>query len=264
MNARLTKVSLTVLTTLCAVLVAAGVAHAATSAKLEPAAAQAKADALLAQARAVSGGKAWDALQSLAMTADAQSSAMGKFSYSTKVQLGAAPQEIARITIGKYQFAWGWDGQQAWDQDPTGAVTVLQQANAIAERRNAVFGDSYGYLMPSRVQFARQYLGQRTVVDTAGHSTVYDVVSVTPEGGAAIELLLNTQTHRVEGQIGTVGDPVQRQQFSDFRSVDGLQLPFVMESFEAATGKPLDRTRVQGYQLNIPVTAADFAKPAAQ
>lgn len=260
MKTRLKKVSSKAVTALCAGLVVAGVAHAAASAKLDPAAAQAKADVLLAQAREVSGGKAWDALQRLAMTADAQSSAMGSFSYNTKVLLGAAPAEVASITVGKYQFAWGWDGQQGWNQDPAGAVEMLQKPNDIAERRSVVFGDSYGYLMASRVKFARQYLGQRTI---AGDSTLYDVVSVTPEGGTTIELLLNAQTHRVEGQVGTVGDPVQRQRFSEFRTVDGLQLPFVIESFAAATGKPLDRTSVKSYQTNLTIHATEMAAPKA-
>ncbi|MBV1774596.1 hypothetical protein KSF73_02585 [Burkholderiaceae bacterium DAT-1] len=231
--------------TLCGLLAITGIVHA------DP-----QADAILAQARQASGGKAWDTLNSLEMEASAQSSAMGQFAYRIKVSLTTAPREIAQIEMGPLHVSWAWDGQQGWNTDPAGSVQMLQQPAEIKERRTAVFGDAYGYFFTDRIPSERRYLGKRTIQHTA-----YDVVSVTPAGGAAIELLVNERTHLIEGQIGTIGEPIQRQRFSDFRTVNGMLVPFQIESLNAANDTPLDRTTVKAYRPNVAVSDADFAAP---
>jgi hypothetical protein len=221
--------------------------------------ADAKADAVLASARKASGGAAWDALTSLGVEAEADSNAMGKFNYRIKVAIATSPREVAHIQAGNMTAAWGWDGEHGWDMDPSGAVQTMQKPSDIAERRTAVYGDAYGYFFLDRIKAERSYVGRRQY---EGKS--FDVVRITPEGGAAIELWVNAKTHWVERQVGTSGDPVQTQTFADFRQVGGVTVPFSIRSFDKATGKQLDATMVKTVKANIDVSDSEFAAPAAK
>ncbi len=70
-----------------------------------------------------------------------------------------------------------------------------------------------------------------------------------------LDLKEDRKSNNAFGQSGTVS-----VLYRDYRTVDGLQLPFVIES-GAGSGKPTDRMVIDKIQLNPPLDDALFARP---
>jgi hypothetical protein len=217
-----------------------------------------RAEAVLAMAKASSGGAAWDAITAIRVESALETGGE-KGHYSAKASLKPSPRESVHLQVGAMQLGFGWDGTQGWDLDPSGAVKVQTVAQEIAERRSAVYSDLIGYFRPGRLGASLHYVGKRQV--GADH---YEVLSIVPQGGAAFELWINNKTHRIERQVATTSNPLQMQLFSDFRTVGGVTVPFAIRTLVKVDGKEAeqDRSSVTTFELNPALNDADFAMPS--
>jgi zinc protease len=87
-------------------------------------------------------------------------------------------------------------------------------------------------------------------------------------GGGAMQsvvLLLDPATdlvlaQRYDGPVSGAGREMIEEQFSDYRSVDGLQVAFA--AVVRAAGLPVLTRRVREFELNVPLAAGLFTRPA--
>lgn len=219
---------------------------------------EAWAEAVMAIAKTRSGGARWDTITTIQMESVIESDGT-KGTYSLKAALAPSPRESANIQMGPTHMAYGWDGKQGWDLDPTGAVKVQTVRQEIAERRSAVYSDVIGYFRRDRLGAALHYLGKRQA--GADH---FDAVRISPAGGAPFELWINSKTHMIERQVAATSNPMQTQVFSDFRVVDGVTIPFAIRTVVKLDGKntDADRSTVTAFAINVPLSDADFTPPS--
>jgi len=119
----------------------------------------------------------------------------------------------------------GYDGTSAWHFGPDGKVVVITDPAQLAQEMTGAYFTIGGYFYPDRFPSTFKYLGRKK----AGQR-VYDVVAVTPQGGVANDLWLDTHNHRVmrftvEGADGT--GVILR-----YRVVDGTWIGFQNQQSE--------------------------------
>jgi len=142
----------------------------------------------------------------------------------------------------------GYDGTNVWNRDAGGAVwndgSVLARSSAIDQAyqiRMLLWSPSYGGA--AVVALPEQ--------SAAGHR--YDVLRVTPPGGAPYDLWIDTATHLPGRTVLTVGTTTTTTVFSDYRRVHGLMQPFAVGNIDS-----------NGDQLDFVAAGADADDPAAE
>jgi len=113
------------------------------------------------------------------------------------------------------------------------------------------------------------YKQRNTKLDLAGKEKVGDrdalVLTVTPAAGPPSRLFIDAETYLPIRSVVTVnvpeagGDVEQTIEFSDYRDVDGVKVPFVLKGSSAVQNFTITATNVQH---NVKVDEALFSKPA--
>jgi hypothetical protein len=212
----------------------------------------AQADALLRQSKAASGGAAWDRLGGWHERGVIER-AGGETSYEIWLDV-RRPGMVSQITAaGRWQTR-GFDGKTTWVIDASDGASADAGAKAVSEaRRNDYFGH-YGFYFPDRFAAKREYLGAQAI-----NNITYDVVRVTPDGGAAMDLWIDRGTHRLTALDDPTQTPATITTLTDFRQVSGVLLPFAVT--QKAVGSPaVSRRRIASYDFD-PVDPKRFASP---
>lgn len=214
------------------------------------------ATALLARARAASGGENWDTATSLSGQGQMKAAGLNG-PVETRDDL-VTGRSVVRYSLGLLKGASGYDGSVSWNQDPGGEVARLDAPEAQRQARTAAWLNARAYWFPqrgaavySRAQ-AREASGRR-----------YDIVIATPAGGDAVELWFNTDSGLIERYVtGPAGRDQTVVALDDWREVDGLRLPF-RQITDTGTD---EANRVEIIYANLTtkgaIADADFAVPA--
>lgn len=225
-------------------------------ARTEPAKADAvKLDpqALLAGAKAASGGAAWDALKSQHSVVKLGAAGLvGTAERWSDVETGRA---LLRYSIGPVSGALGNDGKVVWTQDGTDEPKVETSPAALELAANAAYRDRLAFFFPDRVPARIEYK-ERAQAD----GRTFDVLAITPKGGRTFEFWLDAQTKLIERLVENEGDTTRTEIYSDRREVQGVRIPYKVLT---RRGDPkFDETvEVQKLAFNEPVTAIAFGVP---
>jgi hypothetical protein len=222
----------------------------------QPAAAQSDpavhAAALLAEAKAASGGAAWDALggwheTGVAIVGDVQ----GR--YDTWVDLRRMGMANHHVLAGASQTR-GFDGTTVWLVDSAGRLHASQAPADVATARQGAYVSAWGFFFPDRFPAQRVFIGTATV-DGAD----FDIVRATPEGGLPMELWIDRRTHLVSRMVDRSGPHTSVAILSDFRTVGGVVTPFVVAESD---GDPKHTLELHLGAIDFsPVDPARFAPP---
>lgn len=216
--------------------------------------------AVLARAKAASGGTLWDGAR--AWRGDGTFAAgglSGEFHMLVDLQTGRSADSYR---LGSVSGADGYDGVRGWGQDPGGEIAALDAPEAVRRARTQAWLDAHAYWFPQRLAATIDKVESRQ-----DRGKKYAVVTATPNDGDPVVLWF-------AGDSGLLARVDQRQAqdtatttFDDYRDVAGLRLPFhVVTDMTDAAGRtdPRRRTEVRFAQIatNVAVAAADFAMPA--
>jgi len=211
--------------------------------------------ALLAAAKAASGGSAWDALRTQHSVVKLGAAGLeGSAERWSDIESGRA---LLRFSIGPVTGAMGNDGKVVWTQDGTDEPQVQTSATALELAANAAYRDRLAFWFPERMP-ARVDYKERAEAD----GRAYDVVTVTPKGGRAFEFWLDPETKLIERLVENEGEATRTEIYSDRREVQGVRIPFKVLS---RRGDPkFDETlEVQKLTYNEPLADVAFGPPEA-
>jgi len=174
---------------------------------------------VLAQARRAAGGDIWEDLRSIKVAGTIGAGGLsGPYEQLVDLQIGRL---VTSYTLGPAKVARGFDGSVAWQRSPTGEVGVQDSEAGLRAASTDAYLNARGYLFRSRWTSTTEALGMRS--EKAGR---FAVIRVVPVNGQAIELWFNRDTHLLDRAVQNVAGKDSVKRFSDYRSVDGVWLPF--------------------------------------
>jgi hypothetical protein len=209
--------------------------------------------AVLAQAKAASGGAAWDALRTQ----------HSKVSILTGAITGSAERwsefatgrSLLVYTIGPVSGAAGFDGKTAWSQDASGKSQPETSDAAREVAANAAYRDRLAFWYPERAAGRIAYK-ERAEADGAW----FDVIRITPEGGRPFELWINTETKLIERLVEREGQTTRTELYSDIRDVSGVKIPFRVRA-SRDDARHDEFVTVELMEFNAPLAGVRFAQP---
>ena len=134
------------------------------------------------------------------------------------------------IEAGPLSGSSGYDGSHAWNRDAGGVVYDDGSVDARDAALDAVYLNRYAPWLPGHGGGSVTYAGER-----ADAGARYDVLSVAPPGSLPFELWLDARTHLPARSVTPIGQTTTVTRWSDYRPVNGLQVPFA-QSVETDQG----------------------------
>jgi hypothetical protein len=138
----------------------------------------------------------------------------------TDLASGGANATYARL--GRFSLSSGYDEQAAWTRDQSGVVWVDGSEQGHAAAANEAYRESYALWTASHGGAAvalQQPRSERNVT--------FDVVRVKPPGSViSFDVWIDRTTHLPARYVETAAAVTTTTQLSDYRSVNGVELPF--------------------------------------
>jgi hypothetical protein len=206
---------------------------------------------------AVGGRAAWQKLKSRSSMGTVEVPSMN-LSGTVVIHEKAPDKMLTIIIIAGSAFRQGFDGTIGWAQDPQDGLREQTGAELAEARRQS---DFYGPFDLHQHYPKLVSLGVEKVDDR----DAYVLEATPPEGGepdklyfdaiSGLPVQLISQHHTPEGVSEF------REQFSDYRVVDGVKLPFTIS--QEGSGSSFT-VRIDEVRHNIEFEDSEFAKPAVQ
>jgi hypothetical protein len=195
---------------------AAGLALALTAAQACAADGYSRAAAaVLARARAASGGAAWNRLRGWHETGRLDGARyeawFDPLRYGMRIEVHG-PEGVS---------VHGFNGVGDWRIGADGRVSGAADHAALARARTEAFFRGEGYFYPGRFDAEARDLGVRRV----GRRS-FEVLRVRPWGGEARELWFDAQTHLLARIVDRTGPKPVVEELSDYRKVGPLRVAF--------------------------------------
>jgi hypothetical protein len=154
--------------------------------------------------------------------------------------------------LGVIKLRQGFDGRTAWVIDQNG-----QQSEVVGKEKemiiNAAYQAGFSYLFKDRMQGDVAYY-KDTIVD----SQKYYIFSALPAGGDTLGLFVNAVSGRVEIVRARLDELDIYDFYSDFRPVDGLEMPFACKT-NSAVPQFNALTEFTEIEINVPMDDDIFA-----
>ena len=211
--------------------------------------------AILAAAKAASGGSSWDALrtQHSKVSIDA-AGVKGTAERWSDIYTG---RSYIKYSIGPVSGAAGFDGKTAWSQDGAGQSRAESSDAARELAVNAAYRDKLAFWYPDRAPAQISFLDR-----VAEDGAQFDVINIVPAGGRAFQFWINSDTHLIERLVERETQETRTEFLMDLRDVEGVKVPYRVR---ATRGDPRqdEVITVEKLDYNWPLTGIVFAQPAA-
>lgn len=206
---------------------------------------------LLAQMREACGGRAWDRVQGWHETGTADLPGMAGVAYETWHDIKTLKSATTNRVNGRVIRRVGFDGANYWQARGTGAAEVGRDPEKLRRQRRDAYISSFAFFFPERFPARFEHLGKR-----AHEARNYEVIRVTPENSASVEIWVDPRTRRVARFVAEG----EHAELSDYRSFAG-------GICSATTGRQGDGEPAHDLVLHVetvemgPVRPSIFAAP---
>ena len=210
--------------------------------------------AILAAAKAASGGAAWDALRTQHSTVTINTAGVrGTAERWADIYSG---RSLIKYSLGPVTGAAGYDGKSAWSQDGSGQSHAETSDVARELAVNAAYRDKLAFWYPDRAAAQIAFIDR-----IASDGAQFDVIRIVPEGGRAFQFWINSDTHLIERLVEREAIDTRTEYLMDLRDVEGVKVPFRVR---ATRGDPRqdEVVTVDKLDYNWPLNGALFAQPA--
>jgi Aspartyl protease/PDZ domain len=207
--------------------------------------------------KAATGGKAWAKKAALDLRYDYSGQGLtGTNASLDDLRNGAF---VDSYDIAPNKGANGYDGARAWEQEPSGTVTYQAGGDTVPLAITESYQDQNLWWRKDRGGAAIESLGRKT-----DRGANFDVLRVTPQGGAALESWFDAKTHLLARTVELQGTQTITTFYSNYKPVDGVLLAhkLVVDDGSGPQGlqtMTLTSARFLGHQ-----DPARFAKPTGQ
>lgn len=210
-------------------------------------------DEILARAKAAAGGSAFDAIHTIRIKGKLSTGGLTGTAESLRdVSTG---RYVERIQLGPLSEADGFDGATAWSQDASGQ----SRAEEGGDGRLGAIGEAYRGALA--YWYPRRWPAQ--IEDTGGreeNGRRFMTLRITPKGGRPFDLWIDAATMLIDRTVEKAAIETRTMFVSDYRTVDGVKLPFASRS---TNGDPrYDQiVTIDTVALNVPAEDASFRRP---
>ncbi|MEO6968365.1 MAG: PDZ domain-containing protein [Rhodanobacteraceae bacterium] len=153
-------------------------------------------------------------------------------------------RSVDRYTLGPANGAQGYDGKQAWQQDPSGTVNIEAGGDALPLAINNAYRNANLWWKPDFGGAAISSNGEKPC-----DKSQCDVLSITPKGGKPFEAWFDAKTHLLSRVIEKQGPQTVTTTLSDYQPLDGAQIPHKLVNDSGLGAK---------YLQTVTVTSAQF------
>lgn len=209
---------------------------------------------ILARAKQAAGGDAWNRIRTT--HTQVKLSASGLTGTGESWEDTETGHFLDRYQLGPVSGANGFDGQIVWSQDASKQVRIEGDAEARESNANEAYRRSLAYWFLERWSAAMEYLGERE--DQAKR---FHVVRIKPKGGRPFDLWVDAETFLFNRTVEKGALETRTVYFSDYRTVDGVKIPFAVRSTNGETRYDQLIT-VEIVEFNQAAEAAMFHAPA--
>lgn len=216
------------------------------------------ADRILDRYLEAEGGRtAWQKLTSRVSTGKVDVPSMS-LSGTVEIYEKAPDFVLGTVTIAGASFRQGFDGTVGWTDDPQNGLRELAGAELAETRRES---DFYHTLDLRKLYTKFTVVGREKI----GEREAYVIEAVPADGGEADKMYFDTQTGLALRVINhrhvAEGVTEFRQDFEEYRDVDGIKLPFVIHQTDGSTAYTITISEVHH---NVSIEDSQFVKPAVQ
>ncbi|WP_130619182.1 aspartyl protease family protein [Dyella amyloliquefaciens] len=213
-------------------------------------------DTLLHALRQAYGGTHWN--QAVALQADGKETGddlAGPWHMLVDLRNG---QFVNRMRNEVFAAAEGADAQGRWREDITGLVHPLDSDEARTVGITENWLRRFGFLD------THAPVSYRVLPDAQEKGHSWQRIEATPAGGRTVTLWIDPATHRLDRATWPSSFLVVTQRYGDYRDVNGLKLPFRIETSSAnlagnADGSSIDV--VESYKVLDATPTAELRRP---
>ncbi len=181
------------------------------------------APAILAAMREAAGGANWSRVRSLHIVADL--SADGRQAKAERWEDVGTGRYLTRNTWPSYTIENGFDGITPWRQGRSRIAYALGDTDSFFVAADEAFRVSRAWWFPDRHPATIAWAGTREE-----GARRFDVLEITPEGGRMFQAWIDATTHLLDRTIEEQAEEAEVTRYADYRSVQGLVLPFVIRT----------------------------------
>ena len=172
---------------------------------------------ILSANHAAMGGDAWNG--KVTLTLHYSYSGQGLTGTTSSVEDLVRGAFVDSYDIPPEKGATGYDGTKAWEKEPSGTVTDQAGGDVIPLAITEAYQDANSWWRSDRAG-AQIVSDRRNTVNGVN----YDVLTVTPSGGSALEAWFDSKTHLLARTAEQNGTQTITTSYSDYRPVDGVMI----------------------------------------
>ncbi len=212
------------------------------------------ASAILAKAKEVSGGKAWDGISSVYTKSKVSVGGLAGLAESWEdVKTG---RTYSTVALGPLSEAGGFDGKTLWVQDTSKQVRVEDSEDARLGAANEAFRRMMAYWYPARGEARIEDAGEKMEGNRR-----FATLRITPKGGRPFDVWVDAATFLFDRIIEKSATETRTTFFSDYRTIGEVRVPFASRSTNGQTRYDQVVT-VETVEFNVPLKDEMFRLPA--
>jgi hypothetical protein len=208
---------------------------------------------ILAANRAATGGDAWNG--KVTLTLEYSYSGQGLTGTNRSVEDLVSGAFVDSYDIPPQKGATGYDGAKAWEKEPSGTVTDQAGGDVIPLAITETYQDRNLWWRGDRG-------GAQIVSDGAKtlNGNRYDVLTVTPKGGAALEAWFDSKTHMLFRTVERNASQTITTTYSNYAPVDGVMIAR-MQVIDDGSGNPQTNTLISA-KFSGALPLSTYRRPA--
>jgi hypothetical protein len=157
----------------------------------------------------------------------------GTYTFDTKLP----NRYYSELRTGEKNFIEAYNGKSAWHRNAAGELSTLVGPEGMQVEAAAQFYNSR-LVNPKKSKIAVAFVGHALV---GGSDTLQ--CEITTATGMKRQVFFDTQTHLIVKDAATVGGMEEEILYADYRSVDGVKLPYKIELHRGSDKYDIDVTR---------------------
>ena len=220
---------------------------------LPTAAAPQCAQEILAKAKQALGGDSWDVIHTTYSKGKLTTSGLTGQAESWEDNLTG--RYVEKYQLGPASGADGFDGKLVWSQDSSGEPRAEGAENARQGAADEAYRNAMAYWFPQRWEAQIECLGRKEE-----QGKPFDVLRITPQGGRPFDLWVDAATYLIDHTVEKADIETRTTYFSDYRTVNGLKVPFAVRSTNGEQRYDQNVT-LEKVEFNVPIQEAQFRMP---